>query len=135
LYREDFDAACAAVEERALQGPRSGQETIHAALKAPLFHGSRCLRSADADATRQPNQSFSAASQKPCPDTNSRKNPLRIRTCLQARRWRLGSENAVLSRGRVLNRVLKIKPTRQRWSGYSTQNESFSATCFPPCRD
>jgi hypothetical protein len=31
-------------ERAGLAGPRSGQDTIHAALKAPLFHGSRRFR-------------------------------------------------------------------------------------------
>jgi hypothetical protein len=31
------------VKERALSGPRFEQDTIHAALKAPLFHGSRAF--------------------------------------------------------------------------------------------
>jgi hypothetical protein len=39
--RKDYDAACAAVKE----GP-SWQDTIHAALKAPLFHATQYLRSA-----------------------------------------------------------------------------------------
>jgi hypothetical protein len=43
-FREDFDAACAAVKEPALQARVSGQDAIDAALKAPLFHGSRCFR-------------------------------------------------------------------------------------------
>jgi hypothetical protein len=33
-------------ERAGLAGPRSEQDTIHAALKAPLFHGSRRFRSA-----------------------------------------------------------------------------------------
>jgi hypothetical protein len=47
-------------------GPRSTQGTIYAALKAPLFHGSRCFRSARQQSTEaivQPNQGFSATSE------------------------------------------------------------------------
>jgi hypothetical protein len=43
---ENSDAACIAVEERALQARAYKQCTIYAALKAPLFHGSQCFRSA-----------------------------------------------------------------------------------------
>src|SRR5450432_3820004 len=48
-----------------LAGLRSKQDAIHAALKAPLFHGSQCFRSARqlrTEAIAQPNQRFSAAS-------------------------------------------------------------------------
>jgi hypothetical protein len=53
---------CVRCRERAgLAGPRSAQDTIHAALKEPLFHGNRCFRSTrrpNTEAVVQRNQSF-----------------------------------------------------------------------------